>query len=336
MRVAEGGCVCGRYAVVTETAALACSDWIGRGDGVAAGTAAREAMAVELQRMPIRGRVVAGRSGGPSCDALKMGDEVGRESGPWLSSRLSRRSDDELWSTDPADVWDLAVDPLQAPTLLARGSEGAFAMMAAGPAGSLLPVPEMYMEKLIVPQQAVGAADLDAPVDDIIRSVAAALGLSPEELDVVVLDRPRHEDLISQIRRAGARIRLISDGDVSAALAVASRIVDVNLYIGIGGSTEGILAAAALRCLGGEIQARFWPVSRHQVKLMEAAGIHDFEARLSTADMAGDGVLFVATGVTGNRFLQGVTSSADGVRTETLVLCSRCRAIRKIATVHRS
>ncbi len=331
MQVNDGRCICGRYAAVTEAAALAASKWIGKGDGLAASMAAREAMAAELQHMPIRARVVAGRNGGPSCDALKVGDEVGSESGPWVSARLG----DNMWSDDSTGGWDLAVDPLQAPSLLARGADGSLAMLAAGPAGSLLPVPEMYMQKLIVPQEAAEAVDLDAPVNDIVKTVAAALGRPVTELNVVVLDRPRHEDLIAQIRRSGARIKFITDGDASAGLAVASGDAGVDMYIGIGGSTEGILAAAALRCLGGGIQARFWPVSRHQVELVKAAGIDDIEARLSTADMAGEGVIFLATAVTGGTFLKAVSHRYDGIRTETLVLCSRCRAVRKIQTTHR-
>ena len=233
------------------------------------------------------------------------------------------------WATDATPSWDLAIDPLQAPNALARGVDGAMAMIAAGPQGSLLPVPEMYMQKLIVPSEAADAIDLDAPVGDNVRAVAAALGRRTEDLMVVVLDRPRHEELIEQIRQTGARVRLIMDGDVSAGLAVASGDAGVDMYIGIGGSTEGIMTAAALRCLGGEMQARFWPVSRHQVEMVKAAGIEDIEARLTTGDMAGDGVLFSATAVTGARFLRAVDYRSDGVFTETLVLCSRCQRSAK-------
>lgn len=325
-------CVCGSYAGVTEVAALAAAQWMGRGDHLSAVKAAREAMAAELMRMPVRARIVAGRSGGPSCDALCVGDEIGSDSGPWLSAK----PDGEEWLSDPSELWDLVVDPIQAPNLLARGADGALTMIAAGPAGSLLTVPEMYMQKLIVPPEAAGTVDMDASVVDNIKAVASALGRRPSELNVVVLDRPRHEELIEQIRRSGARIRLITDGDVSAGLAVASGDAGVDMYIGIGGSTEGILAAAALRCLGGEIQARFWPVSRHQVEVVKNAGIEDIETRLTTTDMAGEGVLFAATAVTGGRFLKAVSSHNDGVHTETLVLCSRCHGVRKIQTVHRA
>ncbi len=196
-------------------------------------------------------------------------------------------------------------------------------------------VPEMYMQKMVVPKEAADAIDLDAPIGDNVRGVAAALGRRPQDLNVVVLDRPRHEELVVQIKKAGARVRLISDGDVSAGIAVASRDAGVDMYVGIGGSTEGILTAVALRCLGGEMQARFWPVSRHQVDLVLAYGIGDIEARLTARDMAGEGVLLSATAVTGGRFLKGVEVKPYGVCTETLVMCSMCHAVRKMRTTHR-
>ncbi|MBN1630531.1 MAG: fructose-bisphosphatase class II [Thermoleophilia bacterium] len=330
--MSEERCICGRFAAVTEAAALAAGGWMGRSDGLAGSTASREAMAAVLDNMPLRARVVAGRGGGPDCAALPVGEEVGGKTGPWASGDMAA----EEWTTDPTPTWDLAIDPLQAPNALARGVDGALTMIAAGPTGSLLPVPEMYMQKLIVPAEAADVIDLDAPVGDNIRAVAAALGRRPQDLIVVVLDRPRHEELIDQIRQAGARVRLVMDGDVSAGIAVASGDAGVDVYIGIGGSTEGILAAVALRCLGGEMQARFWPVSRHQVELVKAAGIEDIEARLRAGDMAGEGVLLAATAVTGGRFLRPLAYRTDGVFTDTLLLCSRCHAVRKIHTLHRT
>jgi fructose-1,6-bisphosphatase II len=234
------------------------------------------------------------------------------------------------------DHWDLAVIPLEGHAALAAGADGALSMIAAGPSGSFMKVPDMYMQKLVVPGAAAAVVDIEAPVADNIRAVAAALGRRPSDIMVVVLDRPRHEELIAQIRRCGARLKLIADGDLSAGLAVAASDAGADMCIGIGGSTEGIMTAAALRCLGGEIQARFWPVSRHQVELIKASGIEDVEARLTTRDMADDGVLFSATAVTAGRFLKAVDARADGIRTETLVLCSRCHAIRTIKTTHRS
>jgi fructose-1,6-bisphosphatase II len=327
----EGRCICQRFTVVTEGAALAAAQWLGRGDGLAADGAAREAMAAELGRLFIRGRVVAGRSGGSGPHALHVGEEVGDPSGPWFSSRPGS----EGLTVDP-EPWDLALDPLQAPNSLGRGADGAMTTMAAGPSGSLMPVPEMYMQKLVVPREAAGAVDLDASVEKNIKELGSALGRKPAELVVVVLDRPRHEGLVEQIRQTGARVRLILDGDVSASLAAATGDAGVDMYIGIGGSTEGIMTAAALRCLGGEIQARFWPVSRHQVELARAAGIKDIEARLSTRDLVGEGVMMVATAVTAGRYLKAVDFDSDGTRTETLIACSACHAVRKIMTIHRS
>ncbi len=325
MGTIEGRCICGRFALVTEAGGLAAAEWAGRGDGLLGDEAAREAMAAELAQMPapFKARVVTGHGATEPSSALCVGDEVGHEVGPGSEE-------------DPQGIWDLAVDPLEGHAALGHGLDGALCMLAAGPPGSIMAVPEMYMQKLIVAGEAAAAIDIDAPMGDNINAVAAALGRRPADLNVVVLDRPRHEDLIAQIRRSGARLRLIADGDVSAGIAAATRDAGVDLYVGIGGSTEGIMTAAALRCLGGEMQARFWPVSRHQVEQVRIAGIEDIETRLTTSDMAGDGVLFVATAVTGGRFLRGIDVRSDGVRSETLLLCSRCHAIRVVRTIHRA
>lgn len=311
---AEGRCICARFAVVTEAAALGAADWIGRADGLAGEHAARAAMAGALAEMPVRVKVVASRGSGRGPAVLQPGDQLG----------------------GAPPVWDAVVQPLEALNALARGAEGALAMIAAGPEGSLMAVPEMYMQKVIIAGRAAAAVDIDASVGENIHRVANALDLEPEELVVVVLDRPRHDELAAQIRAAGARLRLIADGDISAGIAAASRDSGVHMTIGIGGSVEGVIAAAAMRCLGGEIHARFWPVSRHQVELVRAAGLDDVEAPLATADMAGDGVLFAATAVTGGRFLRGIDARPDGVQTETLVLCSNCHSVRTIKTLHRT
>ncbi len=325
---AEGRCICARFAIVSEAAALGAAEWIGRADGLAGELAARMAMADALAQGPVKVRVVASRGSGRSPAVLQPGDELGGDPGAWVGEA---REAEGL-----TQVWDAVVQPLEALNALAGGAEGALAMIAAGPERSLMRVPEMYMQKVIVAGQAAAAVDIDASVGENIHRVAAALGRSPSELVVVVLDRPRHEELTAQIRAAGARLRLIADGDISAGIAAASRNSGVHMTIGIGGAVEGVIAAAALRCLGGEIRARFWPVSRHQVEQVRATGLVDVETPLTTADMAGDGVLFAATAVTGGRFLRGIDVRPDGVQTETLVMCSNCHAIRTIRTLHRT
>lgn len=331
---AEGRCICARFAVVTEAAALGAAEWIGLGDGLAGELAARTAMADALAEMPVKVRVVASRGSGRGQAMLQPGDELGGVPGDWAGE--AREASEASEAKGPTPVWDAVVQPLEALNALARGAEGALAMIAAGPQGSLMPVPEMYMQKVMVAGQAGAAVDIDASVGENIRRVAAALGREPGELVVVVLDRPRHDELAAQIRAAGARLRLIPDGDISAGIAAASRNSGVHMTIGIGGSVEGVIAAAAMRCLGGEIHARFWPVSRHQVEQVRATGLDDVEAPLATADMAGDGVLFAATAVTGGRFLRGIDVRPDGVQTETLVLCSNCHAVRSTKTLHRT
>jgi fructose-1,6-bisphosphatase II len=322
---AEGRCICARFAVVTEAAALGAADWIGRGDGLAAELAARNAMAEALAEMPVRLRVVASRGSGRGPAVLQPGAVLGGIPSEWGDQP----------PTGAPPEWDAVVQPLEALNALARGAEGALAMIAAGPEGSLMAVPEMYMQKIIVAGRAAQAVDMDAPVTENIKRVASALGCDPGELVVVVLDRPRHDELAAQIRAAGARLRLIPDGDISAGIAAAARDTGVHVSMGIGGAVEGVIAAAALRCLGGEIHARFWPVSRHQVEQVRATGLDDVETALTTDDLAGDGVLFAATAVTGGRFLRGIDVRPDGVQTETLVLCSKCHAVRTIKTLHR-
>lgn len=326
-------CMCDRFAPVTEAAALAAAEWVGRGDTLAGPSAARRAMSEALSSLPFSGRVVAGRADDPSGEGLHLGDITGA-----LAYEPGGEGENAPagGALAPETMWDLAVKPLEGHHALAKGLDGALSMLAAGPKGSLTSVPEMYMQKIVVGGAARLAIDIDASVERNVRSVAAALGRQPADLTVVVLDRPRHEDLIEEIKRSGARIKLIEDGDVSAGIAAAVDDTGIDLCIGIGGSTEGIITAAAMRCLGGEMNARFWPVSRYQVETIRSMGIEDVEARLTSGDMAGDGVLVVATAVTRSRFLNGVKRRCDGVRTESMVMCSRCRRIRVVRTIHRA
>ena len=323
--------MCTRFVAVTEAAALGAAEWIGRGDGLAGEMAARAAMADALSASPLKIRVVGSRGSGQGPAVLQTGDVLGG------SPRDGAGAGDEAWRRRPeAPLWDAIVQPLEAINALARGAEGALSMIAAGPQGSLMQVPEMYMQKMIVPGQAAAAVDIDASVADNIRGVAKALDLPASELVVVVLDRPRHEELAAQVRAAGARLKLIPDGDISAGIAAALRESGVHMTIGIGGSIEGVLAAAALRCIGGEMRARFWPVSRIQVDQVRAAGFEDVETPLTTADLAHDGVLFSATAVTGGRFLRGINVRRDGIQTETVIMCSNCHSVRTIKSLHRT
>lgn len=300
-------CTCSRFVPVTEAAALAGAEWVGRGDGLAGDQAARAGMAEALGGLSFSTRVVGGR--------MTASESTPPEDGPPL--------------------WDLAVSPLEGHDALARGLDGALSMLAAAPPGNIMAVPEMYMQKIAVSGRACEAIDMDAPAAQNLSAVADALGKDQRELTVAVLDRPRHEELIAQIKASGARLRLIDDGDVSASIAAAVAEGDIDMCIGIGGATEGVIAAAALRCLGGAMQARFWPVSRFQVEKLRSLGVEDVEAVLDMDDMAGDGVLVAVTAVTTGRFLRGVQMRSDGVRTETLIMCSRCNKISLVRTIHR-
>ena len=317
MTTTERDCICDRFAPVTEASALAAAEWIGRGDGIAAALAARRAMSEALAAIPISARVVAGRATAEPSDGLTVGEKTGS-------------------LADDTDVWDLVVKPLEAHAALARGLDGALSMIAVGPAGSLMSVPEMYMQKIVVGGPGVHAIDIDSPIGQNVYAVSAALGGRPQDLTVAVLDRPRHEDIIHEIKETGARLKLIDDGDVSAGIAAAVDDTGIDLCIGVGGSTEGIITAAAMRCLGGEIHARLWPVSRYQVEAVKTMGINDLEATLTSKDMAGEGVLVVGTAVTRGRFLRGIERRSDGTRTETILMCSRCHKIKLVKTIHRS
>ena len=320
-------CLCEEFVAVCEATALAASVWHGRGDGLSADLAAREAMLGALDEMDFRGKVIVGRGGADSPCELRVGQEVGRG---WTRGAAGAGATD---TEEPSLAWDLAVDALEGRSAVAKGQAGALAVIAAGPAGSFMSVPEMYMQKIVVPGEAAGVTEIDAPVADNVRAVAAALGRPPSELSVVILDRPRHEELIAQVKKSGARVTLIGDGAIRAGIAAAARVPGVDMSIGIGGSTEGIITAAALQCIAGQIQARFWPVSRHQVEQLRALSIGSVEATLTTTDLVGKNVVFAATAVTDGRFLKGVSSGAGLVRTETILMCSRCHKIRLVKAI---
>ena len=313
MKSQEGlRCLCNDFVHVTEVAALAAGRWMGRGDAAAADMAAIEAMSGTLNKLPISGTVVIGEEAQGDAALLRTGDKVG------VGGRLC----------------DIAVDALEGRDIVARGQSGAVSVVAATTAGKLMSMPNMYMQKLVVGPLAAGRVDIDGRVTDTLLTIAEIYGRSVEEVTVIVLDRPRHDDLIAEIRRAGARIRLITDGDVTAGIAVAVDRTNDQLYIGIGGAAEGVLTAVAMRCLGGEIQARLWPLSRREVESARNHGIDDIEMTLKTEDMVGGEVLFAATGVTSGEFLDGVQYLGWGVRTHSMVMCNHCNEVRFVRTTH--
>jgi len=230
---------------------------------------------------------------------------------------------------------DLAVEPVEGLQLLARGQEGSIAAVAAAPRGSMLRTPDMYMSKLIVGPGAKGTIDIDAPVGENIRAIAKAIKRRPEEITVAVLDRERHENLIGEIRETGARIQIRPEGDLTPAIAVGMRGAEVHAIVGIGGAPEGILAAAVIKCLGGEMQARMWPTQRSQVEKLKEYGFDDPEKKLTLDDLIrADDVVFAATGITQGEPLNGVRYFRGGARTHTVVMSTEPRVVRFMDTIH--
>ncbi|MBC7292813.1 MAG: fructose-bisphosphatase class II, partial [Thermoleophilia bacterium] len=265
MRPAENHiCICRQLGAVSEAAALAAETWVGRGDGNEAEFTAGRAMQAALDDLPWTGRVVGGRRG-DGAFPLPTGTLTGAAAATGLPG--------VAWEDWQEQVeWDWLVKPLQGREALADGREGAVAAIAAGPPGSLPAVPEMYLEKIVVPAEARGLVDIDRPLADNLRAVAVGLGRPVEQITVGILDRARHKDLVAAVRECGARVHLFADGDLAGSLAVAMGGGSVDLAVGIGGATAGIMTAVAMRALDGEVQARLWPVSRRQVEEIRALG----------------------------------------------------------------
>jgi fructose-1,6-bisphosphatase II len=232
------------------------------------------------------------------------------------------------------EEYDLALDPLEGRAVVARGGTNAISMVAAAPRGSMPSLPDMYMRKMAVGPRARGTISLDRPVADNVRSIAEAFGRMVNDVTAIVLDRPRHHDLIEEIRASGARIKLIQDGDVTASISAAVRGTNDHLAIGIGGTRQAVLAAAALRCLGGELQAQLWPTRRAEISEAQAHGIEDVERIFTIDDLAPQEVIVVATGVSNGDLLQGVRFLADSARTHSLVMCTRCNWVRFVDGIH--
>ena len=303
-------CLCENYARVTERAALAGARWLGRDDQEAAEGDSATAMRLALEQLPISGRVVIGAGG--ESDQLGVGETIG---------------------SGGAEA-DLALDPLEGRGVVARGGYGAMSMVAVGELGSFQTLPDMYMRKMAIGPKARGAIDLRKPVGDNIRAIADAFGRMVNDVTTIVLDRPRHHDLIEEIRAAGARIKLIQDGDVTASISAAVRGTNDHLAIGIGGTRQAVLSAAALRCLGGELQAQLWPTSRSEVSAAQEAGVEDLERVFTTEDLAPGEVIVVATGVSNGDLLRGVRFQADSAWTHSLVMCTRCNWVRFVDGIH--
>lgn len=299
---------------VTEAAALAAGRWAGRGNKEGGDGAAVDAMREVIAGVPMRGVVVIGEGEKDEAPMLFNGEEVGDGFGPEV---------------------DIAVDPVDGTTLLANGMPNAIAVLAAADRGSMYdPSAVFYMRKLVCAGAVAGAVDVDAPVEHNVRAVAAALGGTPADVTVAVLNRPRHEELIAQVRAAGARITLFSDGDVAMGIAAAAPDTGIDLMLTVGGTPEGIITACAMKAMGGVIQARLAPKDDAERRKALDAG-HDLDRVLHTDDLVtGDNTFFVATGITDGELLRGVRYTPRGAQTESIVMRSRSGTIRSVRSTH--
>jgi fructose-1,6-bisphosphatase class II len=302
---------------VVEDAAIASARTMGMGDPKAADQAAVESMRHCLDTVAIDGTIVIGEGERDAAPMLYIGEKVGSRN-----------------HTAPITV-DIAVDPLEGTNLCATGGAGAITVLAASEQGGLLHAPDCYMEKIVVGPAAKGAVDLEAPVKHNLKAIARRLQRGVDDLVVVVLDRERHQSLIADIREAGARIRLISDGDLSAGIAAAVAGTGVHAVMGSGGAPEGVLTAAALRCLNGEILGRLVVKDDAQKERMQAMGIRDVHRIYTTPELApGRHLVFAACGVTDGNLLQGVRFTGDGTHTQSIVMTSSPARVRFIDTTH--
>jgi fructose-1,6-bisphosphatase II len=300
---------------VTEAAALACARWVGRGDKEAADGAAVDAMRLLLDTVRMDGTVVIGEGEKDEAPMLFNGERIGDGSPPEV---------------------DIAVDPLEGTTLCARGSPNALAVIALAERGSMFdPGPCFYMEKMAAGDEHADLLDLDRPLTETLRLIAERKGTDIRDVMVVILDRPRHEEAVAEIREAGARIRFVSDGDVAGALLAVTERTPVDLLWGIGGTPEGVLAAAGIKCIGGQILGRLWPRDEGERRAALDAG-YDLDETLDADRLvAGEDVFFAATGVTDGDVLQGVRyQGTSGASTESLVMRSRSGTVRRVQATH--
>ncbi|HEX3130417.1 MAG TPA: class II fructose-bisphosphatase [Thermoanaerobaculia bacterium] len=304
---------------VTEQAAIASARTMGRGDRRHSDQVAVEAMRQEMDNLPMDGRIVIGEGERDKAPMLYVGEEVGN-----------------MRHQDGAAAVDIAVDPLEGTNLCATGAPDAVSVLAAAERGGLLYAPDVYMDKIVVGPTARGTIHIDAPVTENLRNIAGAFGRKVSDLTVVVLDRDRHKQLIQDIRDAGARIRLIGDGDLSAGISAAVRGTGVHAVMGIGGAPEGVITAAAMRCLGGEIQARLKATNEEQESRLRELGFQDVNRIYKTEDLApGKEILVSCSGVTDGELLRGVRFFGGGSRTSTLFMSLSRNIIRYVDTIHR-
>jgi len=300
---------------VTEAAAIQAARWMGKGDKNAADGAAVEAMRAAFNTVNIDGIVVIGEGEMDEAPMLYIGERVGAGGG---------------------DLVDIAVDPLEGTNLVAKGLPNSIAVMAIAERGTLLHAPDMYMDKIAVGPMAKGKIDITKPPRENVYNVAEALGRIPEEITVVILDRPRHEKIIQDVRTTGARVKLISDGDVSPAISAAIEGTGVHMLLGIGGAPEGVIAAAALKCLGGDMQGRLYPESDAEINRARSMGIADINRVMTLDDMVRtEDVMFAATAITDGDMLQGVSFFPGGARTRSIVMRSRTGTVRFVDAVHK-
>jgi fructose-1,6-bisphosphatase II len=301
---------------VTEAAAMGASRWVGRGDKIAADQAAVDAMRVMMATVSMDGVVVIGEGEKDEAPMLYNGEQVGGGDGPAV---------------------DVAVDPLEGTRLTALGMPNAIAVIAVAERGSMFfPGAALYMDKIAVGPEAASAIDIDASPTENVNRVAEAKGMEVGDVTVVVLERDRHDDLIAELREAGARVNLIRDGDVAPSIAAAQPATGVDLLMGIGGTPEGVISAAAIKCVGGALQGKLWPRNDDERRRLVDAGF-EIDRVLTEDDLvAGDDVFVAATGVTGGALLRGVRITAAGAETESIVMRSRSGTVRRITAFHPS
>ena len=298
----------------TEAAALSSARWMGKGDEKKADKAAVEAMRKTFSSISIKGTIVIGEGERDNAPMLYIGEKVGSGSGLEV---------------------DIAVDPLEGTTITAKGGNNAITVLAAAPKGQLLNAPDTYMDKIAVGKEASGVIDLDAPVKENIRAVADKLGKKCEDLTVIVLERDRHKKLIEEIRKCNARIRLIGDGDIAGALAPTIPGSGVDMLMGIGAAPEGVIAAAALKALDGEIQGRLKPRNEDEIERAKKMGIKDIDKKLMMDDLVkGNRAMFAATGVTDGTILRGVRYTGTGAITHSIVMRAKTKTVRFIEAHH--